>query len=132
MSVLGPHFAWQIQNSTGVIATVTVKVKYGKYTTTGAFDFSPTETTVHNGVAVAANGTSSRSTTVNNTTDDWTHAYVSISATLASAGTGTVAVRLVRSTDDGTTWPDAGVGPVVVSLSFAGTSALKNDTNVVR
>lgn len=125
--MLGRNWRLRASNTQNQNITVTVKARYFRFASDGSLEWS-TEQTLINAVSVSATTGTTVSSTVDNSTDKYLGAELTVSLTAASTtdGSNDVAFTLERSTDGGTTWPTAGRGIFVGSDTLAtadGTSA---------
>lgn len=111
MSALGHTWRLRASNTQNQSITVTVKARYFKFASDGSLSWS-TEQTLINAVSVSATTGTTVSSTVDNSTDKYLGAELTVEMTAASAtnGSGTVALTIERSTDGGTTWPTQDLG----------------------
>lgn len=121
MSALGKTYRWQVYNGTGVSVTCTVKTREWKFTSSD-IAYAGSETNQINAVSVATLSYSN-SSTVDNSTLLNLGADVTVTFAPGASATGTVALYLQKSTDDGTTWPSNGQGIFVGSIAFTASSA---------
>lgn len=129
--MLGHTWRLRASNTQNQAITTTVKARYFKFASDGSLSWSA-EQTIFNAVLVNASTGSQPSSTVDNSTDKYLGAEITLSVTAAAAtnSTGTLALTLERSTDGGTTWATQNLGQWVgghTLLAADGTSArLKN------
>lgn len=114
--MFGHTYRYQAFNGTGVAVTVTVKDRAWKLASDGSRT-DAAEATHINGVSVSASGYSNSSTVDNSSVKNLGADVLATFAPSASA-TGSVFVRLQRSTDGGTTWPNDGQGEPVCAVYF--------------
>lgn len=109
--MLGHYFRIRASNTQSQAITVTVKARYWKYDSNGALSWS-TEQTLISAVSVSATTGTTASGTINNSSDLWVGADLTVEMTAAAAttGSGSLAITLERSTDAGTTWPTQDLG----------------------
>lgn len=109
--MLGNHWRLRASNTQNQNITVTVKARYWKFASDGSIEWS-TEQTLINAASVSATTGTTASSTVDNSTDKYLGAELTVSFTAAAAtdGTGNVALSIERSTDAGTTWPTQELG----------------------
>lgn len=118
--MLGDYFRYQVYNGTGVTVTVTINEIRWKFGSDGSLTFSVEQTPISaSGVTTLNYGNSSG---VDNGTDKYIGAHLTVLFDVASSATGTVFVYLQRSTDDGTTWPSDGQGELIGSVFFSASS----------
>lgn len=125
--MLGHEFRLRASNTQNQAITVTLKARYWKFNSSGALVYSAEQTLI-NAVSVAATTGTTVSADIDNSTDLYMGAELTLSCTasVATNGTGVVALTLERSTDGGTTWPTAGFGVFVGGYTVTaadGTSA---------
>lgn len=125
--MLGHHWRLRASNTQNQAITVTVKARFWKFASDGSLVWSAEQTLI-NGTSVSATTGTTASSTVDNSTDKYLGAELTVSMTAASAtnGTGAVSYTLERSTDGGTTWPTQGKGlgvGVYTLVAADGTSA---------
>lgn len=125
--MLGHTWRLRASNTQNQNITVTVKARYWKFDSNGALSWSAEQTLI-NAVSVSATTGTTASSTVDNSSDKYIGAELTVSLTAASTtdGGSDVTFTLERSTDGGTTWPTAGRGIFVGSDTLAtadGTSA---------
>ena len=117
--MLGRNYRFSVNNQCGVNVTVTIQARRWKMDTDGSLSFD-SEAEVFNEAGITSSSSSwTNDTAVDNSTDKWIGADLEIAITPASSVTGTssttVTVQIQRSTDGGTTWPDAGLGEWVMT-----------------
>jgi hypothetical protein len=118
--MLGTYFRYQVYNGTGVTVTVTIDEIRWKFASDGSLTFSAEQTPISaSAISTVSYGNSSG---INNSTDKYIGADLTVLFDVASSATGTVTVFLQRSTDSGTTWPSNGQGEVVGSYYFSASS----------
>lgn len=129
--MLGTTYRWRASNTQNQSITVTLKAKLWKFSSAGALVYSAEQSLITAAALAATTGTSA-STTVDNSTDLYIGADLTLSCTaaVATSGSGVVLVTLERSTDAGTTWASAGLGELVggyaVTVADATAARLKN------
>lgn len=106
MSALGHTWRLRASNTQNQSITVTAKARYTKRDSSGAMVWSAEQTLISAASVAAATGTTA-SSTVDNSSDkyDGMELTLSVAASSATNGTGTLALYTERSTDGGTTWP---------------------------
>lgn len=118
--MLGEHFRYQVYNGTGVTVTVTIDEIRWKFSSDGSLTFSSEQTPISaSAVTTLDYGESSG---IDNGTDKYIGAHLTVLFDVASSATGTVSVFLQRSTDNGTTWPSDGQGELIGSYYFNASS----------
>jgi hypothetical protein len=118
--MLGTYFRYQVYNGTGVTVTVTIDEIRWKFGSDGSLTFSAEQTPLSaSAVTTLAYGNSSG---VDNSTDKYIGANMSVLFDVSASATGTVAVYLQRSTDGGTTWPSNGNGEWIGGAYFSSSS----------
>lgn len=118
--MLGDYFRYQVYNGTGVTVTVTIDEKRWKFGSDGSLTFSAEQTPISaSGVTTLSYGNSSG---INNASDKYIGAHLTVLFDVASSATGQVVVFLQRSTDAGTTWPSDGQGELVGAYYFNASS----------
>lgn len=125
--MLGHTWRLRASNTQNQSVTVTVTARRWKFASDGSITWSAEQTLI-NAVSVSATTGTTASSTVDNSTDKYLGAELTVSMTAASAtnGTGAVSYTLERSTDGGTTWPTQGEGlgvGVYTLVAADGTSA---------
>ena len=112
--MLGHTWRLRASNTQNQNITVTVKARCWKFDSSGALAWS-TEQTLINAVSVSSSTGTTASSTIDNSTDKYLGAELTVSMTAASAtnGSGAVTFTLERSTDGGTTWPTQDLGLAV-------------------
>jgi hypothetical protein len=112
--MLGHHFRIRASNTQNQAITVTLKARYFKFDSAGAIVYSAEQTLI-SAVSVSATTGTTASSTVNNSSDLYVGAEITLSCTAAATtnSTGLISVTLERSTDTGTTWPTAEQGEPV-------------------
>jgi len=103
--MLGHTWRLRASNTQNQNITTTVTARYFKFASDGSLSWSAEQTLI-NAASVSATTGTTASSTVDNSTDKYLGAEITLSVTAASAtnGTGTLALTLERSTDGGTTW----------------------------
>lgn len=129
--MLGHTWRLRASNTQNQNITVTVTARYFKFASDGSLAWSAEQTLI-NGTSVAATSGTTASSTVDNSTDKYLGAELTLSVTAAAAtnGTGTLALTLERSTDGGTTWATQDLGQWVggrTLLAADGTSARRKN-----
>lgn len=119
--MLGHTYRYQVYNATGVSVTVTVKDRKFKFGSTGARE-DATEATQFSAVSVATVSYSNGST-VDNSTDKYLGADLTVTFAPGASATGQVTLFLQRSTDGGTTWPSNGLGEMIGAHVFAASAS---------
>jgi hypothetical protein len=118
--MLGATFRYQVYNGTGVTVTVTLKDKRWKFGSDGSLTFSAEATPISaSAISTVSYGNSG---TIDNSTDKYIGANMSVLFDVSASATGTVAVYLQRSTDGGTTWPSNAQGQLVGTYYFSASS----------
>lgn len=109
--MLGHTWRLRASNTQNQAITTTVKARYFKFSSDGSLSWSAEQTLI-NAVSVSATTGTTVSSTVDNSTDKYLGAEITLLVTAASAtnGTGTLALTLERSTDAGTTWATQDLG----------------------
>lgn len=109
--MLGHTWRLRASNTQNQSVTVTVTARRWKFASDGSITWSAEQTLISAASLSASTGTSA-SSTVDNSTDKYIGAELTVSMTAASAtnGSGTVALTIERSTDGGTTWPTQDLG----------------------
>jgi hypothetical protein len=104
--MLGHWFRLRALNTQNQNITVTLTARYWKFNSSGALVYSTPQTLINNVSAGMTNGTSV-SANIDNSTDLWMGAELTLSCTAAGTtnGAGALSLFLERSTDGGTTWP---------------------------
>ena len=114
--MLGDYFRYQVYNGTGVTVTVTIDEIRWKFGSDGSLTFSAEQTPISaSAVTTLAYGNSSG---VDNGTDKYIGAHLTVLFDVPSSATGAVSVFLQRSTDNGTTWPSDGQGELIGAHYF--------------
>ena len=124
--MLGTYFRYQVYNGTGVTVTVTIDEIRWKFASDGSLTFSAEQTPISaSAISTVSYGNSSG---INNGTDKYIGADLTVLFDVASSATGAVMVYLQRSTDGGTTWPSDGQGELIGAYYFSASStdATKN------
>lgn len=118
--MLGPTFRYHVYNGTGVTVTVTITEKRWKFASDGSLTFSTEQTPISaSGIATTAYGNSS---TIDNSSDKYLGAHLTVLLDIASSSSGSVIVYLQRSTDGGTDWPSDGRGETLGGHYFNASS----------
>ena len=128
--MLGRTYRFQILNSTGqtLAASVnTITARREKRGSDGSLTFESSETTVFSNGSTQATGTYANGSTIDNSTDEWEGGAFTVSITAPASSSGDVVVRLQRSTDAGTTWPDDGTGTIVRVINFTTSGTKKRN-----
>lgn len=120
MSALGNYFRYQVYNGTGGTVTVTIDEKRWKYASDGSLTWSAEQTPINASAITTA--TYDESSGIDNSTDDYLGAELTVLMDVASSLTGAVTVFLQHSTDGGTTWPSDGQGIVIGSYYYNASS----------
>lgn len=120
MSALGKHYRWQVYNGTGGTVTVTIDAILWKYGSDGSITFSSESTPIS--ASAISTATYGNSSTVDNSSDKYLGAELTVLMDVAASLTGAVTVFLQHSTDGGTTWPSDGQGIVVGSYYYNASS----------
>lgn len=109
--MLGHTWRLRASNTQNQSVTVTVTARRWKFASDGSITWSAEQTLISAASLSASTGTSA-SSTVDNSTDKYIGAELTVEMTAASAtnGSGTVALTIERSTDGGTTWPTQDLG----------------------
>lgn len=109
--MLGHTWRLRASNTQNQSVTVTVTARRWKFASDGSITWSAEQTLISAASLSASTGTSA-SSTVDNSTDKYIGAELTVSMTAAAAtnGSGTVALTIERSTDGGTTWPTQDLG----------------------
>ena len=112
--MLGHTWRLRASNTQNQSVTVTVTARRWKFASDGSITWSAEQTLISAASLSASTGTSA-SSTVDNSTDKYIGAELTVSMTASSAtnGTGAVACTIERSTDGGTTWPTQDNGEFV-------------------
>lgn len=112
--MLGHTWRLRASNTQNQNITTTVTARYFKFASDGSLSWSAEQTLI-NAASVSATTGTTASSTVDNSTDKYLGAEITLSVTAASAtnGTGTLALTLERSTDGGTTWSTQALGQFV-------------------
>lgn len=112
--MLGHTWRLRASNTQNQSVTVTVTARRWKFASDGSITWSAEQTLISAASLSASTGTSV-SSTVDNSTDKYIGAELTVSMTASSAtnGTGAVSYTLERSTDGGTTWPTQDKGEFV-------------------
>lgn len=112
--MLGHTWRLRASNTQNQSVTVTVTARRWKFASDGSITWSAEQTLISAASLSASTGTSV-SSTVDNSTDKYIGAELTVSMTASSAtnGTGAVACTIERSTDAGTTWPTQDKGEFV-------------------
>ena len=112
--MLGHTWRLRASNTQNQSVTVTVKARRWKFASDDSITWSAEQTLISAASLSASTGTSA-SSTVDNSTDKYIGAELTVSMTASSAtnGTGAVACTIERSTDAGTTWPTQDKGEFV-------------------
>ena len=129
--MLGHTWRLRASNTQNQSITVTAKARYFKFASDGLLTWSA-EQTIINAASVSATTGTTASSTVDNSTDKYLGAEITLSVTAAAAtnGTGTLALTLERSTDGGTTWATQDLGQWVGAHTLVagdGTSARRKN-----
>lgn len=131
--MLGRTYRYRISNTQNQNITAVLTERKWKFGSSGALVYA-SETTPITSTSVSATTGTTASSTIDNSTDLYIGADLTVSMTAASTtnGTGTMAVYLERSTDGGTTWPTAALGELVgaytVTAADTTSARLKNLT----
>lgn len=117
--MLGNYWRLRASNTQNQAITATVKARFFKFDGSGALVWSAEQTLI-SAASVAATTGSTASAPVDNATDKYLGAELTVELTAAAAtnGTGTVALTLERSTDGGTTWPSQDKGAFVGAFTL--------------
>ncbi len=109
--MLGHNWRLRASNTQNQNITVTVKARFFRFASDGSLEWSTGQTLI-NAVSVSATTGTTASSPVDNSTDKYLGAELTVELTAASAtnGTGAVSFTLERSTDAGTTWPTQELG----------------------
>lgn len=112
--MLSSYWRLRASNTQNQNITVTVKAKYFKFDSSGALSWS-SEQTLINAVSVSATTGTTASSGVDNSSDKYLGAELTVEMTAAvtTNGTGSIAITLERSTDAGTTYPTQDLGAFV-------------------
>lgn len=129
--MLGHTWRLRASNTQNQNITTTVKARYFKFGTDGSLSWSAEQTLI-NAVSVSATTGTTASSTIDNSTDKYLGAELTLSLTAAAAtnGTGTLALTIERSTDGGTTWATQDLGQWVGAHTLVagdGTSARRKN-----
>lgn len=133
--MLGQYWRLSVNNQCGVNVTVTVQARLWKFTS-GALAYNASEVEVYNETAIASSSTAwTADATQNNSSDLYIGADFEVVVTPASSVTNSpttnVTVQLQKSTDGGTTWPDAGLGTTILQINMpTGSSAVTAQAEV--
>jgi hypothetical protein len=136
MSALGPDFRFTVLNSTGqtiAASGVVVRYKAWRYANDASVQFdSSVVTPITLGSIPASPGTLINnsymsSDAIDNSTSKWVGATIEFTVTAPASSNGDVVLYIDRSLDDGTTFPDNGLGQVIAVLNFT-TSGTKRRT----
>lgn len=122
--MLGHTYRYQVYNGTGVSVTCTVKHRRWKFGTDGSIT-DAAEATPINAVSVGTLAYSN-SATIDNSSDKYMGAAITVTFAPGASATGTVMLFLQRSTDGGTTWPSDGLGEPVGAHAFSSSSGSVN------
>lgn len=118
--MLGTYFRYQVYNGTGVTVTVTIDEIRWKFASDGSLTFSAEQTPLSaSAISTVSYGNSSG---INNGTDKYIGAHLTVLFDVSSSATGLVSVFLQRSTDGGTTWPSDGQGELIGAYYFSASS----------
>ena len=111
MSMLGKNWRVRVSNTQNQAITCIVKAIYWKFDSNGALVFSTEQIPLASTLVLATTG-SAVGTNIDNNTDKYLgmDLTVYLTASLATNGTGSVAVYLERSTDTAVTWPSQDLG----------------------
>lgn len=125
--MLGRNFRFRVSNTQNQNVTVTLTYRPYKFDSSGGIVYG-SEVVAINAVSVTATTGTTNQTAVDNSTalNIGAEITLSVTAAVATNGTGAMTVTLERSTDGGTTWPTAGLGEMVGSYTLVnadGTSA---------
>jgi hypothetical protein len=112
--MLGHTWRLRASNTQNQSVTVTVTARRWKFASDGSITWSAEQTLISAASLSSSTGTSA-SSTVDNSTDKYLGAELTVSMTAGSAtnGTGAVTCTIERSTDAGTTWPTQDRGEFV-------------------
>lgn len=129
--MLGHHWRLRASNTQNQNITVTVKARYFKFASDGSITWSAEQTLI-SAVSVSATTGTTASSTVDNSSDKYLGAELTVELTAASAtnGSGAVTLTIERSTDAGTTWPTQDLGVFVgghTLVSGDGTNARRRN-----
>jgi hypothetical protein len=132
--MLGHWFRFRVQNTQNQAITCALTYRPWKFDANGAVVYGAEVAAIASGSVAATTGTAAQ-TNVNNATDLWMGAELTLAMTAASAtnGSGAVVVTLERSTDGGATWPTTGLGAGVGSYTVTagdGTAARRANFEV--
>lgn len=120
MSALGHYFRYQVYNGTGGTVTVTIDERRWKYASDGSLTWSAEQTPINaSAISTVSYGNSSG---IDNSSDDYLGAELTVLMDVAASLTGAVTVFLQHSTDSGTTWPSDGQGIVIGSYYYNASS----------
>lgn len=112
--MLGHWFRFRLQNTQNQAITCALTYRPWKFDSSGALVYGAEVAAIASGSIAATSGTAVQSN-INNSSDLWLGAEITVAMTAAAAtnGSGAVIVTLERSTDGGTTWPTTGLGAAV-------------------
>lgn len=117
--MLGHTYRFRAVNSQNQAITVTLKARLWKYNATGVLTFSD-EVTLINAQSVAATTGNYASANVDNTTDLFERAELTliVQAALPTNGAGALVIYREHSSNGGATWPNAERGTRVGGLTL--------------
>lgn len=119
--MLGNYWRYQVYNGTGGTVNVTIKDRRWKFGSDGSLTFSSENTPISaSAISTATYGNSSG---IDNSTDKYIGANLTVLFDVSSSLTGAVSVFIQRSTDGGTTWPSDGQGELIGSYYYNASSA---------
>ena len=133
MSALGPDFRFSVYNGTGqTIASggITVKYRGWKYANDASVTFDGSATVPLNLGTTPASPTTLvniaylNSAAIDNSVAKLIGATIEFTVNAPASANGDVILYIERSLDDGTTFPDNGLGQVIAILNFT-TSGVK-------
>lgn len=127
--MLGHTYRYQVFDNAGVNVTAVVKERPFKFASGAKVDGDEIAHSINGGFAFAT-ATYAQGPTTDNSTTKWLGADLTWTATPSATSTGTVALYLQRSPDGGTTWPAAGKGEWLSTITFAGTAAVTQNAKV--
>lgn len=129
--MLGATYRFTLHNACGqtlAANAVTVKPRRWKYGTDGSLTDEASGTAdVLAQTATVANAAYKVGTTQDNTTNKYIGGFFEITVTAPTSAAGNVTLRIERSVDGGTTWPDNGQGVEVKTFTFTA-AGTKRDT----
>lgn len=126
--MLSSHYRIQIANNTGVTATVSITAKRFKYAS-DALVYESSASTLAASMSVTTAGYNATAT-VDNTTNLYLGGDFAVEVTVSGSPSGTVQMRLQRSVDGGTTWPENGAGELISSLYITAAGTYRRTASV--